>query len=200
MKYDYFNAIEARRSMYAISKESAVSDQRLKEIIEHSIKHTPSAFNSQSGRVILLLGKEHDLLWDITRKELKKVIPEDRFEETGNKIASFQNGYGTILYFEDYEVVEALQRDYPLYKDNFPLWSYQSSGMLQYNIWVSLSIEGLGASLQHYNEVIEEKMKERWSIPANWNLIGQMPFGRPTGEAGEKEYEEMSKRFLVYGE
>ncbi|NFV72581.1 nitroreductase, partial [Clostridium botulinum] len=38
---------------------------------------------------------------------------------------------------------------------------------------------GFGASLQHYNELIEEDVKKEWNIPNNWKLIAQMPFGKP---------------------
>ena len=35
-------------------------------------------------------------------------------------------GSGTILYFYDRKVVEALQGQFPLYADNFPVWASQS--------------------------------------------------------------------------
>ena len=40
---------------------------------------------------------------------------------------AFKSGYGTVLYFEDSEVVEELQEKFALYKENFPIWSQQSS-------------------------------------------------------------------------
>ena len=46
------------------------------------------------------------------------------------KIDSFRAGSGTILYFYDRKVVESLQKQYPLYADNFPVWASQSSAML----------------------------------------------------------------------
>ena len=60
--------------------------------------------------------------------------------------------------------------------------------MLQYVIWSSLAIEGYGASLQHYNEIIEADVKKEWTIPENWKLIAQMPFGKQTADPGEKEF------------
>lgn len=47
MKKDFYEAIKERRTFYGISKEALVSDDRIKEVIEHAVKHTPSAFNSQ---------------------------------------------------------------------------------------------------------------------------------------------------------
>lgn len=198
MSKDFFTAVADRRSFYGISKEAVVSDDRIKEIIEHAVKHTPSAFNSQSTRVVLLLGKEHDKLWDIAMEALRKIVPADSFSSTEDKINSFKNGYGTVLYFEDNAVIESLQNQFALYKDNFPIWSQQTSGMHQFVIWTALEIEGFGASLQHYNELIENDVKKEWSIPENWKLIGQMPFGKPTANPPEKEFSPLEQRIKVF--
>ncbi|MCR1974404.1 nitroreductase family protein [Clostridium sporogenes] len=197
MKKDFYEAIEKRRTFYGISKEAVASDDRIKEVIEHAVKHTPSAFNSQSTRIVLLLGDKHDKLWSITKEALRKIVPEDKFGSTEEKINSFANGYGTILYFEDMSVVEDLQKQFALYKDNFPIWSQQSSGMHQFVIWTSLEIEGFGASLQHYNELIEEDVKKEWDIPNNWKLIAQMPFGKPVVNPDEKQYKPLEERIRI---
>lgn len=198
MAKDLYAAVKERRTIFGISKETTIPDERLEEVIKEAVLNVPSAFNSQSGRVILLLGKNHDALWDITMESLRKVVPADRFSSTEEKINSFKSGYGTILYFEDMSIVQSLQQQFPRYKDNFPLWSQQSSGMLQYVIWTSLEAEGLGASLQHYNELIEEDVKRHWSIPNNWKLIAQMPFGKPMAPAGEKEFMPIEDRFKIF--
>ena len=172
MSKDFLKAVEDRRTFYGISKDSVVSDDRLREIVEHAVKHTPSAFNSQSTRVVLLLGKQHDRLWDITKENLRKVVPADQFGETEQKINSFKNGYGTVLFFEDQGVVEGLQKQFAMYKDNFPIWSQQSNGMHQFVIWSALEVEGLGVSLQHYTELIEDDVKKEWDLQDNWKMIG----------------------------
>lgn len=74
-------------------------------------------------------------------KSLRKVVPADAFKATEEKINTFKSGYGTILYFEDQEVVKSLQEQYALYKDNFPVWSLQSSGMLQFVVWTALETD-----------------------------------------------------------
>lgn len=65
-------------------------------------------------------------------------------------------------------------------------------------VWTSLEIEGLGASLQHYNELIEADVKREWKVPADWKLISQMPFGKPTAPAGEKEFMPLEERVKVF--
>jgi len=198
MSKDFLTAVADRRSYYGISKETVVSDDRIKEIIEHAVKHTPSSFNSQSARVVLLLGDHHDNLWNITKEALRKIVPADQFSSTEDKINSFKNGYGTVLFFEDSSVIESLQQQFALYKDNFPIWSQQASGMHQFVIWTALEVEGFGASLQHYNELIENDIKKEWSIPENWKLIGQMPFGKPTADPGEKQFQPLEERIKVF--
>lgn len=196
---NFYEAIEDRRTVYAISKESPISDERIKEIVEHAVKYSPSAFNSQSGKVVLLLGSEHDKLWDIALEALRKIVPADSFASTEEKIASFKAGHGTVLYFDDNSIVEYLQKEYSLYKDNFPVWAQQSNGMLQLVLWSGLEAEGLGASLQHYNELIEEAVKKEWNIPASYKLIGQMPFGKPIAAPGEKSFVPLGDRISVFG-
>jgi uncharacterized protein len=198
MSKDFLKAVEDRRSFYGISKEAVVSDDRIKEIIDHAVKHTPSAFNSQSARVVLLLGNQHDKLWDITKEALRKIVPAGQFSSTEEKINSFKSGYGTVLFFEDNSIIESLQQQFALYKDNFPIWSQQSSGMHQFVIWTALELEGLGASLQHYNELIEADVKKEWSIPNNWKLIAQMPFGKPIAQPGEKQFLPLEERVKIF--
>lgn len=198
MSKDFNSAIKERRSIYTISDKVHISDKRIEEIIEEVVKYSPTAFNSQNGRVVLLLNDKHDRLWDITEDALRKEVPEDKFKPTEEKIESFRSGYGTILYFIDQSVVESLQEQFALYKDNFPIWAQQSSGILQNLVWTALSIEGLGASLQHYNELIEEDVRKEWNIPGNWSMVAQMPFGNKEEEAGEKEFLPINDRFKVF--
>lgn len=196
MTKEFLTAIEARRSHYALSKESVISDERIQEIVEFSVKHTPSSFNSQSARVVVLLHEKHDKLWDITTATLRKVVNGD-FSGTQAKMDAFRNSYGTILYFEEQKIIEGLQEQFALYKDNFPIWSEQSNGMLQLVIWTALSSEGLGASLQHYNPLIDADVKKEWNIPESWKLIAQMPFGKPIAPAGDKEFQPIEDRVKV---
>lgn len=194
-----FNAIlKERRTAYVLSKESPVSDTRIEEVIKDAVKYTPSAFNSQSARVVVLFGKQHNKVWDISMETLRKIVPENSFASTEEKINSFRNGYGTVLYFEDVTVTEELQEKFPLYKDNFPVWAQQSNGMLQYVVWDLLQIEGLGASLQHYNPLIDDGVRKQWSLPETWKLIAQMPFGKPNGTPDVKQFQPIEERLKIF--
>jgi uncharacterized protein len=108
-------------------------------------------------------------------------------------------GAGTILYFEDQSVVKGLQEQFPLYAHNFPVWAEHTSAMHQYAIWNALAALNIGANLQHYTGVIDEKVAETWNIDSNWKLIAQMVFGGIAAPAGEKTFEPIEKRLKVYG-
>ncbi len=195
---DFLAAIKNRRTLYAISKPSPIPDSRIQEIVEEAVLHTPSSFNSQSGRAVVLFGQHHDKLWDITTDVLKAIVPPDQFQSTQDKMNSFRAGHGTVLFFEDFKPIEQLQQKFAAYQDRFPVWSQHSSGMLQLVVWTALEAEGLGASLQHYNPLIDEKVKAEWKLPESWQLIAQMPFGTPTAPAGDKEFQPISERVKVF--
>jgi Predicted oxidoreductase related to nitroreductase len=198
MERDFMEALKKRRSYYAISKEKVLSDEEIVSLVEDAVKYTPSAFNSQSARTVILFGKEHDKLWDTTMEILRSIVPAKNSASTEEKINSFRGGYGTVLYFEDQSIVTGLQEQFPLYKDNFPVWSLESSGMLQLVIWTALESSGYGASLQHYNPLIDEKVAAGWNIPKSWKLLAQMPFGKPTASPDEKTFLPLEDRVKIY--
>ena len=93
------------------------------------------------------------------------------------RINGFEHAYGTILYFEDEDVIKSLQEQMPSYADNFANWAVQTNAMHQYAIWTALSSKGIGASLQHYNPLVDQVTTQTFDIPASWKLVAQMPFG-----------------------
>ncbi|MGW8959141.1 nitroreductase family protein [Paenibacillus sp. NPDC055715] len=199
MAKDFFTALKERRSYYGISKEQVISDQQIQEIVEEAVQYTPTSFNSQTSRAVVLLGEHHDKLWSITEDILREVVGnEEQFKSTAEKMNGFRSGYGTVLFFEDNNVVAGLQQQFEAYADNFPIWSNQSNGMLQLVVWTALEQEGLGASLQHYNPLIDEKVKNEWNIPEHWKLIAELPFGKPTFQPGEKEFQPVEERVKTF--
>lgn len=195
----FLTAVKARRSVYGISDEAVVSDARIEEIVKEAVKHTPSAFNSQSARLVLLLKQEHKKFWQLTTETLRKVVGDpEQFKSTQDKMNAFAAGYGTVLFFEDQQVIEGLQQQFAAYKENFPKWSAHSSGMHQFVVWTALEAEGFGASLQHYNPLIDHEVKQTWGLPDSWSLIAQLPFGKPTVQPGEKTFQPLEERVKVF--
>jgi len=196
----FIEAIKERRTYYQLNKESPISDKQITEIAEKAVLHVPSSFNSQSTRLVVLLNKEHDQFWDFVLEVLKPIVPAEQFSGTEQRISGFKAGYGTILFYEDPEPVEGLRKAFPIYAHHFGDWSEHTSAMHQYALWVALEAEGLGANLQHYNPLIDQKAAEKWNIPLEWKLRAQLVFGGRAGEPGEKKFEDVQgKRLFVHG-
>lgn len=70
--------------------------------------------------------------------------------------------------------------------------------MLQLAVWTALQDVGYGASLQHYTELIEQDVRKEWSLPDGWKLIGQMPFGKPTMQPDEKQFNYLKEHFKIF--
>ena len=149
MARSFKEAIQHRRTHYGIGNNSPISDNEIHEIIKTAVTHVPSAFNSQSTRIVLLLGESHKKLWEIVKDTLRKIVPAEAYKATEAKIDnSFEAGYGTVLFFEDTAVVEGLQKQFPSYKDNFPVWSQQTSAMHQLAIWTMLETMAYQSELE----------------------------------------------------
>ena len=184
---DFKTALARRRSNYRIDSSCAISDGEIRNIVEYAVANTPSAFNSQSARAVLLLGDHHGKFWEIVRETLRKIVPAESFQSTDEKINLFAAGHGTVLFYEDQEVIRGLQEAFPLYADMMPGFSQNSTGMLQHVVWVMLRDAGLGATLQHYGNLVQEEVAKQWNLPAGWMLIAQMPFGGIVEEAAAPE-------------
>ncbi|KAJ2904044.1 nitroreductase family protein [Zalerion maritima] len=193
-----FKLIRNRRSYYPLGKEIAVPKGRIEEIVKEAVLHTPSSFNSQSNRAVVLFGGEHDKFWDITTSVLKPLVPEEQWGQSSGKMSMFKGAAGTVLFFEDQAVVEGCQSSVPAYADKFPIWATQSDAMVQFVVWTALEAEGLGANLQHYNPLVDEKVAAEWKTPANWKLNAQLVFGAKTSKAAEKVFKDVNENVKVY--
>jgi hypothetical protein len=92
----FLDTMAARRTIYALNKEIPISQSRIEEIIYHAILHVPSSFNSQTTRIILLVGEEHDKLWEIVKESVKAVSPAEVWPTSEKKLNGFKAGYGTV--------------------------------------------------------------------------------------------------------
>ncbi|AGN23689.1 nitroreductase family protein [Erysipelothrix rhusiopathiae] len=193
-----FEDLELRRSRYGLSKEAVLTEEEVIELVEASVQHTPSAFNAQTQRAVVLFGKHSDTFWDLTREALRKVAPEEGFENTVAKLESFKQGQGTILYYIDTDVVKGLQDQFALYADNFPIWAEQENGMMQLVTWTALAGAGIGASVQHYNPLVDASAAEAFEIPSSWKLVAQMPFGKAIDEVQPKTLQDVKGKVKVF--
>ncbi len=190
--------ISIRRSIYHLGNPAPLPENEISRLIEQALKQSPTPFNSQANRLVLLYKEAHQKLWLLTLQELEKSIPPKKLSTTKEKIASFAAGSGTVLYFIDDHTTKKLQKDFPLYADKFPIWAEQASGILQYIIWTLLAEHHIGASLQHYTPLIDDEVHKQFKTPTSWRLIAQMPFGSIEKNPDAKTFLPISKRIKIF--
>ena len=198
-KSTFIDLITKRRTQYALGSDLPLAQADVTALIQEAVRQAPSSFNSQSSRAVILFGAQHQRFWQIVMDELRKIVPADAFANTEKKINSFATGAGTVLFYEDQDVVAGLQQQFPLYADNFPVWSEHSTGIAQFAVWTALAEANIGASLQHYNPLPDAAAAAEWKLPASWKLRAQMPFGSHQADFGEKTFMDDAERFRVFG-
>ena len=72
MKTNTIEVLKTRRSRYSLTNKSTLTNEELQLLLSKVIKLTPSAFNSQAGRVVLLLNENHTKFWNIVKKQPKE--------------------------------------------------------------------------------------------------------------------------------
>ena len=127
-------------------------------------------------------------------------MPPEAYAQSEAKVdGSFRAGFGTVLFFEDTDVIKDLQQKFALYADNFPIWSEHATGIAQFAVWTTLAQEGVGASLQHYNPLIDEAVAAEFGLPSSWVLQAQMPFGTVAQAAAPVDKQPVDSRVKVFG-
>ena len=194
-----FNKLTAqRRSIYALGDQLTNSPEEIYDLIITAIKNSPTAFNSQTVRAVVLFGKSSDKVWDIVEVALKEVVKDPQaFAKTQQKIASFRAGFGTVLFLTETDTVHELEKQFPAYADNFADWAEQGIGGAQQAVWTALAEQQIGASLQHYNPLIDDVIHQAFNLPDSWQLRAEMPFGSIEAPAGNKDFRDDSEKFKL---
>lgn len=66
-------------------------------------------------------------------------------------------------------------------------------------VWTALVQAGFGATLQHYNPLIDLNVASRYNVPSDWQLKGQLIFGIQSGPLKEKTFTSLEGRVMVRG-
>lgn len=194
----FLDQIKKRRTIYAIGKNVTLDNAKVESVIKEAVRQSPSAFNSQTSRVVTLFGQSHEKFWTIVLETLRKIVPAEAFQGTSDKINSFKSGHATVLFYEDQDVVKGLQEQFALYADNFPVWSEHSTAIAQFAVWTALAEQNIGASLQHYNPIVDAEVAETFDIPSNWKLRAQLVLGSIEAPAGDKTFIDDATRFKTF--
>lgn len=190
--------MKQRRTFSCLGKKVLYSAEYLTELIKQSVHCCPSALNSQSVRVVILMDDAHFQFWHMVKEVQKNVVPAHIVESAILKIKPCTDAFGTILFFEDQDTVRALQKQKPLQAAEFSIWSEQTSGMAQFAVWTALSSIGLGASLHHYNPAIDVETSKMLDLPKSWHLKAQLTFGSIHKSAQDKDIKDDDTLFRVF--
>lgn len=188
-----------RRTQYALGKSIPLTRDEVENLIRQAVRLSPSSFNSQSSRAVILFGEDSEKAWSLIEAELRRIVPADAFASTEAKMKGFAAGVGTVLFYEDQDTIRNLQEKFPLYADAFPGFSGNSAGMAQLAVWTALAEAGIGASLQHYSPIADDVLAQAFGVPTGWKLIAQMPFGSNEAEIPPKTFIGDAERFITLG-
>ena len=189
--------LEMRRSVYALNDSLPISDDKLTKLVEKCLLNCPTAFNAQSARLVILLGDKHKAYWQMIAEGLAKAAAPEKRDAALARLEQFAKAYGTIVFYEDTDVAEAMVEKYADYAKAMEHWMQQSNAILEYMIWQCLAENKVGASLQHYGNLAEAAVKKSFELPSRWQWVAEMPFGGIAAPAGEKTFEPVEKRLKV---
>ncbi|CAL9731606.1 fatty acid repression mutant protein 2 [Monosporozyma unispora] len=175
-------AIASRRTIYQLKPElpASLTINDIQATVQAIIKDTPTAFNSQPNRALILTGETHKKVWNSVTDSIEAEAGKKRPASVRDE------AYGSVIFFTDDKTTEKLQADFPAWAAAFPQFADHTSGAAQIISWTALEQLGLGAHLQHYNGYVKAALPDK--IPAEWSVVGQLCFGTPAETTGEKTY------------
>ena len=194
----FIDQLYKRRSIYRLGKRIQQSQSEIATQIQAVIESCPSPANSQSTSVVILMGPSHLQFWQMVESTHLRHTPSTMQSALKEKIQACCDSYGTVLFFEDQQVIERLQKSYPFKAQRFVSWSEQVSGMAQYAVWVALANMSLGAALHHYHPEIDYDLREMFNLSKHWKLKAQLVFGSIEQEVDAKEISYMPDRIKLF--
>lgn len=191
-----------RHSRYDLNASMPSPIEKVEEMLAGVLRTVPSAYNTQPVRMCLLTGKAHRRHWDLIKELLIDKIGEERYAEgTADKIRSFHDAAGTILFFDDETVTEEMKEKFPTYADHFTHWAEQVQGSHQYAAWLGVTELGYGASLQHYIGLDDDRVRQDVGVPDSFRFIAELVFGGMNStDTEDKEKEPLAKTLKVISE
>lgn len=174
---DLLDLFKQRRSIYNIGKNTEYSIDEIVSRIRDAVAEAPSAFNSQTTRVVIITGEANDKHWDIIHDAQKSYMPAEMWERVSPRFENAKQGLGTVLIFEDRDEVAKM----PTNELRATLYKEQNAALVELIVGLTLTEMNLGTSLQHHNigyeQGFDKPIREALGLPDSYELNAQMPFG-----------------------
>ena len=74
MTQSLIDAAKLRRTYYVLGRNSPVADSEIIDLVQQAVLHIPSAFNTQSTRVVVALHGDHEKVWDVVFDAFKGLV------------------------------------------------------------------------------------------------------------------------------
>lgn len=194
----FVELVEKRRSIYVLGTDSQYSKKEISERIREVVKQVPTAFNSQTTRVVVLFDEPNNKFWDHIYDVQKDVLEGDMWDMMSGIMTGSKNGIGTVLFFEDTDAVKEM----PVQGIRGEAYKQNNNANAQYAVWLALTEMELGATLQHFNvgyeQGFDQGTKEMFNLPESYEMLAQMPFGSVEQEVGEKEHIDADVQVKVF--
>lgn len=175
-----------RRSVYDLGKDSSHSIEDVVAQLRQVMDRVPTAFNSQTSRLVVVSGEDNVKLWDYIYDVQKDVLSQGMLDQMGPVMQAAKEGLGTILFFEDLDQVKEM----PTQGERTTAYKFTNNGNHQFAAWLTLADMGLGASLQHFNigydQGFDKGVRDLFDLPDTYEMVAQMPFGSIESPAASK--------------
>ncbi|KAI5456862.1 nitroreductase family protein [Mariannaea sp. PMI_226] len=189
----WLKAAENRRSEYKLASTSHIDDKQVEDILRQVLSFAPSAYNSQPVRITLITAAKHKQLWDTIialAEPILKTIGAEVWDAMKGKLEAHKGAYGSILFWERGQTIqESAARHKAVSLQTLGEWAEHSNGMHQILTWTALSLEGLGANLQHMNAMppVENMIKDFCGVDSDYKLKAHLNYGDLVGEESQKK-------------
>ncbi|KAH6873849.1 Nitroreductase-like protein [Thelonectria olida] len=178
----FLKAAKYRRTVYGLKDASPVPDSRIEEIVKEVLSFSPSSYNTQPGRISLILGEKHKQFWDIAIKEAEPILTAaGAWEALGPRFHAFKDAYGSVVFWDSGKTIKESGETHKGAAHLFPQFADHASGMTQILVWTALELEGFGANLQHIGAIppVEAALKKFLNLPDDYTLKANLNFGEP---------------------
>ncbi|XJS10755.1 nitroreductase family protein [Aerococcaceae bacterium WGS1372] len=197
---EFKQLVKNRRSIYALGTNSDFSIDEIVASIRETQKDVPTAFNSQTSRLVIVTSEANTKLWNLILDVQKDVLDQATWDFMSPIMEGAKLGMGTVLFFEDRDAVATM----PTQGQRTEAYKQNNSANAQYATWLALTEMNLGGSLQHfsvgYEQGFDKAIREMFNLPESYELIAQMPFGSIEQEISEKEYIDSEVQVQVISE
>lgn len=151
--------------------------------LRDAVVRTPSAFGVTPWQVVIL-HEQRETFWDEVAAAFRAGLDGDRLQRYLERLEGFRSGAGVILIYEDLAARPALHQGWGLSEQTAHDFVQQGLGMLQLAIWLVLTEDGLVASLQHWDWLIQDRLATLLDLPTErYRLVSVLPVGEPAEPA-----------------